>query len=101
MTKTTRRAFLAGSAAALTVPIALPALGEMSQPLEGLSDAFLRIDRDGTITCILPTCEMGQGTHTGQSAILAEELGADWEAIRIEMPKQPADPYRLPFGQMR
>lgn len=101
MTQTTRRAFLAGSAAALTVPIAFPAMGQMTQPLSGLSDAFLRIDLDGAITCILPTCEMGQGTHTSQSAILAEELGADWEAIRIEMPQQPADPYRLPFGQMR
>jgi len=40
---------------------------------------------------------MGQSTHTSQSAILAEELGDDWAAIRIEMPQQPSDPYRLHF----
>lgn len=101
MTKTTRRGFIAGSAAALTVPLSLPAFAQMTQEVGAWPDAFIRIETDGTVTCILPTCEMGQGTHTSQSAILAEELGADWETIRIDMPKQPAEPYRLPFGQMR
>ncbi len=101
---TSRRSFLAGTAA-LTVPLALPAAAQMTQALSPEQarwpDSFLRIDADGTITCILPTCEMGQGTHTGQAMILAEELGADLAQVRIEMPRQPSDPYRLPFGQMR
>ncbi|KIT17156.1 xanthine dehydrogenase family protein molybdopterin-binding subunit [Jannaschia aquimarina] len=101
---TSRRAFLA-SAAALTVPLALPAAAQMTETLSPEQarwpDSFLRIGEDGTITCILPTCEMGQGTHTGQAMILAEELGADLASVRIEMPRQPSDPYRLPFGQMR
>lgn len=101
MILTTRRTFLAGSVAALTVPLVLPATAQMAQEQQHWPDAYMRIDADGTVTCILPTCEMGQGTHTGQAQILAEELGADWRAVRIEMPVQPSDPYRLPFGQMR
>lgn len=104
-THPTRRAFLAAASAALTVPLALPAAAQMTQTLspelQRWPDAYLRIDTDGTVTCVLPTCEMGQGIHTGQAMILAEELGADFAAIRIEMPTQPSDPYRLPFGQMR
>jgi isoquinoline 1-oxidoreductase subunit beta len=49
----------------------------------------------------LPTSEMGQGTHTSQSQILAEELGCDWQRIKVEMPLQPNPNYRLPLGQMR
>ncbi|HIP77327.1 MAG TPA: xanthine dehydrogenase family protein molybdopterin-binding subunit, partial [Kiloniellaceae bacterium] len=102
---TTRRGFLAGAAAGvavLSLPIAVPTLARAEdgmQPSHPMS--YLRIGTDGTVTCILPTCEMGQGTHTGQAQILAEELGAEWESIRIEMPLQPGPDYRLPFGQMR
>ncbi len=100
-----RRTFLAGAAAALTIPLARPAVSQTLPPqapeLERWPDAFLQIDTDGRVTCVLPTCEMGQGTHTGQAMILAEELGADWQSIQIVMPQQPSDPYRLPFGQMR
>jgi isoquinoline 1-oxidoreductase beta subunit len=44
---------------------------------------------------------MGQGIHTGQAQILAEELGADWKAVAIDMPPRPTPDYRLPIGQMR
>ncbi len=97
----TRRTFLAGSAATLgvlSVPIRLSAQGAAQPSAPG---AYLRIGADNSVTCILPTCEMGQGTHTGQAQILAEELGADWQTIRVEMPVQPGPDYRLPFGQMR
>ncbi|MEO0360066.1 MAG: molybdopterin cofactor-binding domain-containing protein [Pseudomonadota bacterium] len=96
-----RRAFLQGAAASLVVPLVMPAAARAATPAGVAENAFLRLDADGAVTCILPTCEMGQGTHTGQAMILAEELGADWRSIRVEMPKRPSDPYRLPFGQMR
>ncbi|MBL8379959.1 MAG: xanthine dehydrogenase family protein molybdopterin-binding subunit [Burkholderiales bacterium] len=109
----TRRDFLRAQAAtALSIAIPLPVLGQAAPtpaaapasppaPAVRLPSAFLRIGADDGISFILPTCEMGQGTHTGQAQILAEELGADWTRIAIEMPKQPAPAYRLPFGQMR
>lgn len=95
-----RRALLqvSGSAiVALTVPIAWPeALAAQSQAT-GLTP-YLRIHADNTITALLPTTEMGQGIHTGQMMILADELGASPDQFRIEMPPQPSDPFRVKFG---
>jgi isoquinoline 1-oxidoreductase beta subunit len=47
-------------------------------------NAFLRIDRDGTVTLSVPRPEMGQGVRTSLAMILAEELDADWSTIRLE-----------------
>ena len=44
---------------------------------------WVRIGKDDKITLILPTSEMGQQAHTGQAMILAEELEADWNSIRV------------------
>ncbi|WP_010630004.1 molybdopterin cofactor-binding domain-containing protein [Halomonas sp. KM-1] len=99
----TRRSFLAGAVAAgaaLVVPLRLPAWAQQSEDT-GISQAFIRIDTNGQVTFVLPTSEMGQGIHTGQAQILAEELGADWSSIAVEMPNQPAPAYRIPSGQMR
>jgi isoquinoline 1-oxidoreductase beta subunit len=63
--------------------------------------SFIRIDANGRVAFILPTCEMGQGIHTGQAQILAEELGADWKSVVTEMPPRPAPDYRSSIGQMR
>jgi isoquinoline 1-oxidoreductase subunit beta len=103
MTQLARRGFLA-SLAALTIPVLLPApaAAQGPPPPARLPSHFLRIGADGSVTCILPTAEMGQGTHTGQAQILAEELGADWASIRIEMPSVIAPEYRISlFRQMR
>lgn len=47
-------------------------------------NAYLRIAPDGTITLITPDAEMGQGVYTSLPAILAEELDADFDRVRIE-----------------
>ncbi|MCH8503400.1 MAG: molybdopterin-dependent oxidoreductase [Ectothiorhodospiraceae bacterium] len=100
----TRRAFLAGAVAtgvALVVPLRLSAPWAQQREAARISQAYIRIDASGRVTFVLPTSEMGQGTHTGQAQILAEELGADWSSITVEMPTQPAPAYRIPSGQMR
>lgn len=101
-----RRSFLtsasAAAGAALILPLRLPAAWAQEGGEPRGPQAFIRIDMSGQVTFLLPTCEMGQGTHTGQAQILAEELGADWSSISVAMPKQPAPDYRIPFiGQMR
>lgn len=100
MTDLTRRALLKVSSAAvlaLTVPIAWPEALAANAGAAALTP-YLRIHADNTITALLPTTEMGQGIHTGQMMILADELGASPDQFKIEMPAQPSDPFRVKFG---
>ena len=46
-------------------------------------NAFLRIGADNSITVILSHVEMGQGIWTTLPMILAEELDADWNNIKV------------------
>jgi isoquinoline 1-oxidoreductase subunit beta len=88
----TRRAFielttLAG--AGLTLGVVLPGCGSAgsgagSAPAVPLVMPFLRIDPDNTVTVICKHLEAGQGVWTGLPAIVAEELGASWEQMRVE-----------------
>lgn len=52
-------------------------------------NAFVRIARDGMVTVISKHIEFGQGSYTGLATILAEELDADWNHVRVEA--APAD----------
>jgi isoquinoline 1-oxidoreductase beta subunit len=59
-------------------------------------NAFLRISGDGTITVTVAPVEMGQGVHTAIAQLIAEELDADWESIRVE-PAPTDDIYNNPL----
>ena len=52
-------------------------------------NAFVRIDKDSTVTVLSKHLEMGQGAYTGLATIIAEELDADWNQVRVEA--APAD----------
>lgn len=45
---------------------------------------WIRLAPDSTVTVIVPHCEMGQGVHTALAMMLAEELEADWNLVRVE-----------------
>ncbi len=47
-------------------------------------NAFIRIDRDGKVTLIMPQAEMGQGVYTSHAMILAEELDAAFGQVTVE-----------------
>ena len=47
-------------------------------------NAFIRIDRDGTVTLTMHKVEMGQGTYTAMPMLLAEELGVGLDQVRLE-----------------
>lgn len=47
-------------------------------------NAFVRIGSDNMVTVISKHLEMGQGTYTGLSTLVAEELDADWSQIKVE-----------------
>jgi isoquinoline 1-oxidoreductase beta subunit len=44
---------------------------------------YIRIRSDGTIVVYSSQIEMGQGIHTGLATIVAEELDADFDSIRV------------------
>lgn len=50
---------------------------------------FLRIGADGSVTAIVRNFEMGQGTSTGLTTLIAEELGVTMEQIGFDY--APAD----------
>ena len=47
-------------------------------------NAFLRIDRAGKVTFVMPVIEMGQGTYTSMPMLIAEELEVDVDKVAIE-----------------
>ena len=49
-------------------------------------NAFIHIAPDDVVTLFIHKAEMGQGTVTSLSMLLAEELDCDWTRIRTEFP---------------
>ncbi|WP_397535449.1 molybdopterin cofactor-binding domain-containing protein [Roseateles sp.] len=102
LTGSTRRGFLAGSAA-LTIGFALPlgsgrALAQTSNSFA--PNAWLRITPDNRITVVCASAEMGQGVLTAIPMLVAEELDADWSLVSVE--QAPADPaYKNPIFGMQ
>ncbi|WP_040849288.1 molybdopterin cofactor-binding domain-containing protein, partial [Nitrospirillum viridazoti] len=47
-------------------------------------NAFVKVAPDGTVTVLIKHLEMGQGVFTGLTAIVAEEMDADWAQMRAE-----------------
>ena len=45
--------------------------------------AWLNVDPKGLVTIWVGKSEMGQGSYTGMAVLVAEELEADWKAIRV------------------
>jgi len=92
-----RRGFLIGAGAgALTLAIGgCKGLTEAEEPERlyggdnmpgGLKDsplAFVSIAADGTVTVINPRAEMGQGIRTSVPMIIADELEAEWERVKV------------------
>jgi isoquinoline 1-oxidoreductase beta subunit len=94
---TTRRAFLktgAAGGAALVVGFRFSpdALAQEAQEKKKPNpfDAWVHIDKSGTVTLITAKSEMGQGALTAMPMILAEELEVDWNGVRVE--QAPTDP---------
>src|SRR5205807_331628 len=50
---------------------------------------FVRIAPDNTVTVICKHLEAGQGVWTGLPAIVAEELDASWDQMRVESAPEP------------
>ncbi len=106
---TSRREFLKAvsiAGAGLTIGFRLPAaLAEVTDIATDASgtfapNAFVRIRPDNSIVVVIKHLEMGQGTYTGLSTLVAEELDADWSQIEPESAPADASLYNnLSWGQ--
>jgi len=92
-----RRTLLKGGIAVgsgLVVGFRLPFLDAILAQTQGAGvfapNQWLRIDRDGVVTIINSVPEMGQGSMTTMPMIVADELDAEWDRVRIE--SAPTDP---------
>jgi isoquinoline 1-oxidoreductase beta subunit len=92
MSGVNRRSFLQVSASAtagLLVGFYLPERSKLAaqQPVDlAKLNAWIHIAPDDTVTFRIHKVEMGQGTVTSLSQLLAEELECDWGKFRTEFP---------------
>jgi isoquinoline 1-oxidoreductase subunit beta len=91
MTSPSRRSLLkAGLAGGFVLAFHMPlrAENEPNQPPNNPAgqfapNAFIRIDRAGKTTFVMPQVEMGQGVYTAIPMILADELDADFSQVAL------------------
>ena len=70
-----------------------------SIPKDVFINPFVKIERNGVVTVISKHFEMGQGTTTGLTTLIAEELDADWFTTKVEFAPADAEKYKnLFFG---
>jgi isoquinoline 1-oxidoreductase beta subunit len=107
-----RRSFLFGTAAigaGVTVGaylykretiIANPAMAPAGAALEWDPQAFVHVGSDNGVTLICKHTEMGQGIYTGMATVVAEEMDAAWEQMRIETAPADLELYsNIPWGE--
>jgi isoquinoline 1-oxidoreductase subunit beta len=85
-----RNVLKAGLAGGFVLAFRLPvrAVNEPEQPPDSTENrfapnAFIRIDRSGKTTLVMPQVEMGQGVYTAVAMILADELDADFSQVAL------------------
>ena len=81
--------------------IALPELDVGRLTPEEASDPvhpYIRIHEDGTVVAYSSQIEMGQGIHTGLATIVAEELDADFDSVRVVNAANGAGPNGNAYG---
>ena len=78
-----RRTFLQTTLGGLVVAFELPS---RSRAAASKLNAYVHVGSDDVVTLFIAKGEMGQGTVTSISQLLAEELECDWKKIRTEFP---------------
>ncbi|MGU3360271.1 molybdopterin cofactor-binding domain-containing protein [Methylobacterium sp. M6A4_1b] len=87
MKNLSRRAFVAGTAAAgLSLGFHVPFPEAAATALTPEVNAWVVIKPDETVVIRIARSEMGQGTLTGLAQLVAEELGCDWSKVVTEYP---------------
>ena len=101
-----RRQFLKTTAitgGGLLLSFYMPAFGKNSgipATTDFIPNAFIRIGTDDMVTVIINHSEMGQGSYTSLSMLVADELDADWSKIKVEFAPVEAVYNHPAFGMM-
>src|SRR5205085_6544928 len=69
---------------------------ELADPVK----PYIQIKPDGTVLVFSSQLEMGQGAHTGLATIVAEELDADFDSIRVVNAANGATPDGDVYGNL-
>lgn len=98
---TSRRGFLklmgVGAGAGLVLQLPTAQASAKSESGKLAPNAFLQIGKDNRITVMIKHLEMGQGTYTGLSTLVAEELDADWSLIDVQTAPANSETYKNLF----
>ena len=98
-----RRSFLV-TAGGLGVAVAFGSLPDLAhgaaiaRAAEGAfrPNAWVTVAADGSVTIVSPAVEMGQGIMTTLPLLIAEEMDADWDRVRIVQAPSDAETYGNP-----
>ena len=99
-----RRTFLksgAATAGGLLIGFYLPERNDLAAAATNSKlNAYVHVGSDDIVTLMIHKAEMGQGTVTSLSMLLAEELECDWKKIRTDFPGVSAEygPYQGVVG---
>ncbi|WP_161626885.1 xanthine dehydrogenase family protein molybdopterin-binding subunit [Desulfospira joergensenii] len=103
----TRRSFLKKSSLVIAVSVVSGDLdlfncssAQAADSLPFKPHAFLEIAEDDTITVWVGQTNLGQGTHTGIPMVIADELDAAWERVRVKTALA-SDPFKDPVWHMQ
>jgi isoquinoline 1-oxidoreductase beta subunit len=97
----TRRGFLqsTGLVLGMMLPLGNAKAAQAGAPFA--PNAFVRVSPDNLVTVIIKHVEFGQGPATGLATLVADEMDADWNQIRVEMSPANDPLYKnLMFGTM-
>jgi len=104
-TSMSRRGFLKSTGAlGLTLMVGFSSKGKLAiaavNAESGSSlNPFVMISEDGTVTAVAKHFEMGQGTTTGLTTLIAEELDVPWSSINVAFAPSKNEIYKnLAFG---
>ena len=89
-----RRKFLQASAAPFALAVGMDAAGQTTEPQKYGADTmaggvvdnpqvFVSIDTDGSVTIVSHRAEMGTGVRTSLPMVIADELEARWDRVKV------------------
>ena len=93
-----RRSFLKVSSIAtggMCIGFSLPSAAQKTEATaaEFTPNAFIYLESDGKLLIKSSRCEMGQGISTALPSVIADEMEANWDYVRVEQAEGNAEKY--------